>query len=151
MHKNVLWIAFLFLIVGFGLWFVVKAGYDLIRYYQFSAQIPTQIEKWEVKELEANKYVIIASYSYEYQGIYYQATGQIGTIYPNPWAARRGLERFETQNWQAWLNPKAPQAAVLEKTFPYKAAISAAILLGIVVYFICLGLYVGIKHEQRRQ
>jgi hypothetical protein len=151
MHKNAIWVAFLLIVMGFGVWFVVKAGYELIHYYQLSLQIPVAVQKWEVEELDANKYAISLSYSYEYDGKNYRNRGKIGSAYPNPWAANRALEKFEQEKWYAWVNPQAPQKAVLEKRFPYKAAVSAVVLLGLVIYFICLGLYVGVKNEQRRQ
>ena len=151
MHKNALWVAFLLIVMGFGMWFVVKAGYELIHYYQLNSQIPITIVKWEVEELNANKYAIAASYAYEFEGKNYRNRGRIGSYYPNPWAANRSLEKLEKQTWHAWINPQAPQKAALEKKFPYKAAVSAVVLLGLVIYFICLGLYVGVKNEQHRQ
>jgi len=151
MHRNAIWIAFFLIVVGFSIWFVVKAGYDLIHYYQLNTSVPVTIEKWEVMEIGANKYAIQASFSYEYQEKKYQGVGQVGESYPNLWAGKRALEKFEKQSWNVWLNPKAPEKAVLDKKFPYKGALSAAVLIGLVAYFICLGLYVGVKNEQRRQ
>ncbi|MCC5831623.1 MAG: DUF3592 domain-containing protein [Chlamydiales bacterium] len=151
MHKNAIWVAFLLIVMGFGIWFVVKAGYELIHYYQLSAQIPVKIEKWEVKEQEANKYIIEAFYAYEFEGKNYRNRGRVGSTYPNPWAANRARDQFEEERWYAWINPQMPQNALLEKKFPYRAAVSAVVLLGLVIYFICLGLYVGVKNEQRRE
>jgi len=151
MQRNAIWIAFLILVFGFSIWFVVKAGYDLIHYYQLSQQAPVKIEKWEVQEQDANKYAIQVSYSYEYDGKNYQGSGLFGERYPNPWAANRALEKFETQTWNVWLNPKTPEKATFDRKFPYRATISAVVLIGLAIYFICLGLYVGVKNEQRRK
>ncbi len=150
MHKNAIWIAFLLIVMGFGTWFVVRGGYALIHYYQFSLQVPATIEKWEVDQRDANKYALTAFYSYEFDGKNYRAKGQVDDLYPNPWAANRVLEKYKEQKWNVWINPKKPQKAVLEKKFPYKGTISAVVILGLVIYFICLGLYVGVKNEQRR-
>lgn len=150
MHKNAIWIAFLLIVVGFALWFIVKAGYDLIHYYQLNTQVPVTVEKWETRELAENKYALYVAFTYEFQGKNYGGADQIGEAYPNPWAAARAQDRLGKEKWFVWISPKNPEMGVLNKKFPYKAGVSAVVLLGLVIYFICVGLYVGVKYEQRK-
>lgn len=150
MQKNIIWVTFLLIVTGFSVWFVIKGGYDLIQYYQFNQQIPVSVDKWEVVELEANKYALSASYSYEFEGKNYTGKAELSRHYPNPWSAERALVKLKENEQAIWINPNNPHKGVLERKFPYKATLSAILLLGLVVYFICLGLYVSIKNEQRR-
>lgn len=150
MQKNIIWVTFLLIVTGFSVWFVIKGGYDLIRYYQFNLEIPVSVGRWEIVELEANKYALSASYSYEFEGKDYMGKAQLSKDYPNPWSAERALVKFKESEQTIWISPRAPQEGVLERSFPYKATLSAVLLLGLVIYFICLGLYVSVKNEQRR-
>ncbi len=150
MQRNVIWIAFLLIITGFATWFVVSAGRDLMRYYQISSQVPATVEKWEVREQGPNQYEIQALYSYDFDGKSYRGSSQAGETYPNPWAANQALEKLKSRKWSVWINPKVPNHSIMERKFPYKATVSAVILIALAAYFICLGVYAGIKNEQRR-
>ena len=150
MHRNAIWISFFLIVVAVSIWFVVSAGYDLIRYYQFNTQVPITVEKQEVKEVGANDYRIEIAYSYTFEGKNYEGVEQLSEIYPNPWAAHRALEKFKEQKAYVWINTKAPETPRIEKQFPYKAAVSAAVLIGLVIYFFIIGLYVGVRNERGR-
>lgn len=150
MKRSAIWIIFLLLVFGFTVWFVVVAGFQLIDYYKLTTQVEVKVEKWDVAEISSNKYAVQAIYSYEFGEKDYRGNGQIGSSYPNPWAAKRAVEKWTKERWFVWVNPKAPEKAVIDRKFPYKATVSAAILLGLVIYFICLGIYVGVKYERRR-
>ncbi len=150
MQRNAIWLAFVIIVLGFSVWFIVKAGYDLARYYQFNTEVPIAIEKWEVIEKQANKYAVEVAYTYEYEGKDYQGEGQLGDDYPNPWAASRAVERMKQEKWGVWIRSSIPDKGLLRRKFPYKAALSAVVLIGLVIYFIILGLYAGVKNEKRR-
>jgi Protein of unknown function (DUF3592) len=146
MSRNVIWVGCVLLVACLALWFIVKGGYALFSYYQLSTQIPTAIEKWSVEEIKSNQFAVIAHYTFEYKGKNYQEMGRVGDLYPNPWAAHRAQKQLATQQWPAWLNPRHPEKAVLEKKFPYKQAISGGVLIGLLIYFLILGTYVSVKH-----
>ncbi|MCH9627747.1 MAG: hypothetical protein S4CHLAM2_13900 [Chlamydiales bacterium] len=150
MQRNVIWIAFLLIMTGFATWFVVSAGRDLMRYYQISTQVSATVEKWDIKERGPNQYVVQAVYSYDFGGKSYPGSGPVTEAYPNPWAATQALEKMKKRKWSVWINPKVPDQSILDRKFPYKATLSAVILIALSAYFICLGVYAGIKNEQRR-
>ncbi|MFZ0565258.1 MAG: hypothetical protein WAM28_03650 [Chlamydiales bacterium] len=147
MHRNAAWIAFLLIVVTISLWFVVKAGSDLLHYARMNMQTPATIEKWTIEELKNGEYRINAIFSFTFKNKNYQEKGQVGGRYPNPWAAEQALARFSKKNWMAWVDPKSPSKALLEKKFPYKTALSASVLLGLTIYFFCLGFYVGKEND----
>jgi len=148
MRRNAIAFAFLLVIALFALWFVAKAGYAIFSYYQLSLQASTTIDHWSIEEIKSDQFAVIAHYSFDYQGKKYQGTSQVGDLYPNPWAANRAQKQYSIQKWPAWFNPKHPDRAALEKKFPYKKAISAGILIALLVYFLILGVYVRIKHAK---
>lgn len=145
-----IWVFFLLLVFAFAIWFVVNAGFSLINYYKLSVQVPIEIEEWEVKEFKGSDYAIVAHFSYAYDEKEYKGQERLKRLYPNPWAAKRALGLMEKEVWHGWINPRAPETIVLEKSFPYKGSISAAVLIGLCAYFIGLGLYVGLKDEKKR-
>jgi hypothetical protein len=145
MLRNAVWLTLLLIVALFGLWFIIGAGYSLYSYYQFSLRVPTTLEKWSVKEVKSDKFAVIAHYSFEYENKNYHATGQVGDFYPNPWAAKRAEEQLTHEKWPAWINPNNPNQSVLEKKFPYKKVISAAVLIGLFIYFFILSSYIKVK------
>lgn len=154
MVRNGIWVAFLLIVVGLSIWFVVKAGCDLIAYYQYNTMVSANIETWETRAVDADQYGIYADFSYEYEGKNYRSEGFIKKSYPNLWAAKaaqQDLEKIQKSEWNVWINPNAPENAVFGRQFPYKATLSAVVLIGLVIYFICLGLYAGVRSEQRRK
>ena len=75
----------------------------------------------------------------------FEGEGGVGKIYPNIWAAESGLDQLKTQSYTAWFSPKNPQKATLQRKFPLKPLISAAIILFLILYFLILGFYVQRK------
>jgi hypothetical protein len=146
MRRNTIWIALLLIVAFFALWFIFKAGYTLFSYYRLSVQVPVRIENWEVKEKQSDQFAVIAHFYFEYLGKTFQGESEVGGLYPNPWAANRAQKQFSDQHFSAWINPKNPQQALLEKKFPYKKVISAALLIGLLLYFFILGSYVRMRY-----
>lgn len=146
MKRSVLAGVFFVVIAFFAIGFIIKASLALFSYYQLSFQVPITITEWSIKEINSDQFAVIAHYSFNYQGVDYQSVSQVGDFYPNPWAANRAQKQYSTQKWMAWLNPKHPDQAILEKKFPYKKTISAGILIVLLIYFSILGAYVRIRH-----
>lgn len=67
----------------------------------------------------------------------------MGDPFKNPWSAEQGLERFEKSSWMAWYDQREPMRSTLSKKFPYKSTLSGIVLVGLSLYFIGLGLFVG--------
>lgn len=147
MRRNTVWLVILIVIVTLALWFVIRAGFGVMAYYQLSVHVPTSVERWSVKELSSDQFAVMAHYTYEYQGKTYQGSSQVGASYPNPWAASRAQKLFASEQWPAWINPKHPERPLLEKKFPYKRTISAAILIGLLIYFAILSSFVRVKRS----
>ena len=146
MQKNLAWIGFCLLVAVITLWFVGKAGYELTGYLRLSQTAPVKILNLQIKQLGRDRFVTKAHFSFEYKGQTVEGEGYVGRAYPNKWAAESSLEKLPTDNYHVWFNPRQPLKATLSKKFPLKSIISAAILLGITLYFLSLGFYVKMKN-----
>ena len=145
--RRIIWIVFLLIIALLALWFIVKTGRSVFSYFQLTAQLPVTVEKWTIKEIKSDRFAVMAHYSFEYQGKNYQGSGQVGGLYPNPWAATRAEQQFSSTQQHVWFSPKHPDHSVLEKKFPLKKVLSAAMLIGLFIYFCILSTYVRLKHK----
>ena len=130
----------------FAIWFIVKAGVEVYEYAQLTVQAEVVVNEWSVQEVKTDQFVVIAHYVYVYQEKNYTGQGKVGGIYPNPWAAQEAKARFSKQKWSVWLAPGHPEKSILEKHFPVKRALSAAVLIGLVLYFFILSAYVKVKN-----
>lgn len=118
----------------------------IYRYSRLSEQIPAQVEEWSVQEVKADQFEVRAHLSYTFQGETYHHTLPVGRRYPNPWAAEKAMQQLKGKSeWKIWIDPKRPEEGVIDKYFPYRATISALILVGIMIYFLFLGLYARSK------
>lgn len=141
MYKKALWIGLLTLILGCAVWFVLKASQDLYRYFQYTVQTKASVQAWDIQESSSGHYAVIAHYSYFFNDKTYEGKGQVGSLYPNPWAAQEAKNRFSRQIWHVWINPRSADHSLIEKHFPFKKVVSAALLLGVGIYFLILGVY----------
>jgi hypothetical protein len=144
--RNWIWILFLLGVGGLAIWFIITSSLAVSSYFSYSLQVPATINSWSVEEKKADQFEVLAHYSYEFKEKEYRGTSRVGSFYPNPWAANLAKNQYAHQAWSAWIKPKEPDKSLLEKKFPYKKAISAAILVVLVLYFILLGSYVRLKH-----
>jgi hypothetical protein len=141
-----IWYSLIVIVFLLALWFIVKAGLAIFSYYQLSVQVPAKISQWSVEEIKPDQFAVFSTYTFDYKGKAYQGKSKVGNFYPNPWAANRAKGHFVEERWFAWINPKYPDQNQIGKTFPYKKAISAAILIGLLIYFSFLALYVRMKN-----
>ncbi|NGX60706.1 MAG: hypothetical protein K940chlam9_00173 [Chlamydiae bacterium] len=146
MNKNAVWVSFVLLVSVTALWFVVKGGHAFYNYVQLDVTTIAKVESFEVVELGTEQFALQVGYTYEYKGREYTGQNPLGSSFPNPWAAQKALEkRGELEEIPIWISSKHPTRSVLEKHFPAKRVLSALVLLGLVIYFVVLGLYTGGK------
>lgn len=143
MHKNRIWVGFLFAVAAISSLFLFKAGAALIHYYQKSEEIPVKIENIFISEIKKGTYGILADFTYAFKEVDYTGQKLIAGPYPNLWAAESGIKRISKEGRTVWVDPKNHETAVFVKKFPFKQILSATILLGITFYFFSLGLVYG--------
>ncbi|MFC2049499.1 hypothetical protein ACFLR2_02350 [Chlamydiota bacterium] len=146
MYRKAVWFSFICVLLALAIWFIVTAGLEVYRYTQLKVQTEVQVDQWSVQEIKSDQFAVVAHYLYTYQEKNYVGQGRVGGIYPNPWAAQEAKSRFSKQKWSVWLNPARPEKSFIEKQFPIKKSLSAAVLIGLVIYFFILSAYVRVKH-----
>ncbi len=147
MYRKAIWILFILVVALVAIWFIIRASYDLYDYLQLNVRAEVAVDRWQVQEIKSDQFAVVAHYVYAYQGKNYMGQGQVGGIYPNPWAANEAKTRFAKQKWSAWLDPGHPDKSVIEKYFPIKRTLSAAVLLLLVFYFFILAVYMRFKEH----
>jgi hypothetical protein len=144
-YKKAIWVAFILAVLLLAFWLVGKASCEIYRYSQLKISVEADIESWSVREMGSEQFAVIAHYTYFFNGISYTGQGRIGGIYPNPWAAQEAKSRFIKQKRRVWIAPAHPERSVVEKHFPMKRVISAGVVIGLVIYFLILTVYVKVK------
>lgn len=143
MHRNKLWILFFSFVAFVTIWFGAKASYRLYNYYSYSQKAPAQIISIEIEEKSKNQFILSCSFKF----LETIGKGDLGPVYPNRYAAEKAMVRFEKISLTAWYKPKHYEKVILEKKFPLKSTFSAAILLGLCLYFLILGVYAGSRNN----
>ncbi len=149
MHRNGPFILLLVGIVAVAAWFGTRATSALVAYTRLNSEAIAQIESLEIKERKADRYQIVATYIFESKFGQQRATAPIGPLYKNPWSAEKGVEKFRGKSLHIWYNEKKPTYSATARVFPMKITLSTTILIGLMLYFIGLGVFVGGQRANR--
>ncbi|MGK5594795.1 MAG: hypothetical protein ACSNEK_05485 [Parachlamydiaceae bacterium] len=129
-------VALIFVITAIVLFYVGNAFYKVYQYNRLKETTSVTEISWRVKPESDEHYYLEASYSYLVEGKAYQGeTVLAGSPYRNAWAANQALKEISPQYHYVWYDPDTPSFSNLEKNFPSKAVIYAAIMFVILNYF----------------
>lgn len=143
MYKNPIWLALLTLFVFVAICFSGNTGYMLYQYKVKTTPSTPKTIHWNVESKASDRYVVSAKYSFlfddkEWEGnTIFDAKG-----FKNILAADHAIETFSKKKWTVWFSPKNPKNSTINLFFPLKSCIYTAILWGILLYFVWLGIYV---------
>ena len=144
MHKNLIWQAFLLVILAASLWYSAIAVYKYYNYSHLEAKTAVSSIDWEIEEQSEEKYLIKGNYSFEFKGHSFSGTSDMTDMnYWNRWAAEQGVKEHSQKKWNVWFDPHDPHHSSLQKNFPIKECITAVFLWGLLLYFLWLGFYVA--------
>lgn len=134
----------LILFVGLGtLFFGVQASYKLYRYYTETTYTVAQSTEWSLQEYSRTRFIPKARYQYVIRDTSYTGETELtGQVYRNRWAAEEDLATYPQKVWKVWYDPSHPERSTLQKSFPFKATLSTALLICILGYLIWLSSYV---------
>jgi len=146
MYKNFVWLCFLSLVTGAVGWFTIKALYAAYLYVSLNASAPVENIQWSVEQLNEERFVMKANYNFVFKGQEYSGETLFkNDVYWNFWAAEDSIKVYQQKDWQVWFSSTSPRYSSLQKNFPLKECISAAVLWVILIYFFCLGYYVATR------
>lgn len=119
-----------------SLWTGGKFAYELYKYFEYDALGLADIEKWEVLSLSEDKYAVQVIYAFNTsKGKQHASYIFKNPYFKNPLSAKHNLEHWKGLNWQVWYQKRHPERSTLQRLFPFKAGIHAALSLGICFYF----------------
>lgn len=145
MHKNLLWQAFLTVVL------LVALGYSGIALYHYYAYARLTVHttsitsmQWQIQEKADDEYILKTDYVFNVGEQAFQGS----TLWPrepyrNRYAAEQIIKARSGEHWQVWYDEKDPRHSSLEKHFPLKECLSAIFLWGLLFYFVWLGYYVA--------
>ncbi len=140
MHRNLYWYVFLAVILLVVLWYTGKFGYSYYNYVTLNRRVPVKNMSWSVHGITDEKYHIKGNYEFLAEG--HLETGETVLTdhnYWNPKAAEKAIPEYARQKWRVWYNASNPHHSSLEKNFPFKESLSAAVMWALFLYFIWLG------------
>jgi len=142
MQKNTVWLALIATLTLIMLWY---SGVFLYRYYNYirlGAKAPAKEITWTVEPRTDEQFLLKANYSFNANNQVYTGNSVVEERgYWNRYSAEKGVEDFSKKKWNIWYNSNDPTHSSLQKNFPLKECVSAAIMWAIVFYFLWLGYY----------
>ena len=146
MRRNPALIAILLIIAAAALWFSGKAVYYQFKYHQLDASAPATITKWSVNPISEDQFQIVATYHFPVGNNVVDGETAFKPYLRNPYTAEQYVKENSRLHWKAWYNSANSHDSTLQKKFPLKECLYAAILWGIFIYFVWLGNYVAKQH-----
>jgi hypothetical protein len=144
MHRNPVWISFLGIMVLLTAFFCFTAVKGVWIWGAYSEKIEVKVLNWEIIQTKSGDLQPVLSYLRSEEGINKIFTSLYkNKLFRNEWAANKFLDEVKNISaWPVWVRPNQWGDAKLTRSFPWKAVIYALFLLGILGYFIWLGVYV---------
>ncbi len=144
MHKNSFWLVFVALVGLIAMGYSLMTSYRLYQYSRLTQQAEITSIEWTIKKTWRGKFYLQAQYLFLVKGIAYKGQTEFtDEFYINPWAAEQKINHFKKAKGKVWHSLHPASYSTLQKKFPTKECYSAAILMGLLVYFIFLGWYAG--------
>ncbi len=144
MHRNSIWLAFLLVFTGVTAFFLATAGREAYLYFSRSGSAPAYVAEWKIEGVARDRYVAMATYTFRAGESEAFGEGALqGFVFRSAAAAQASLPRIRETSWKVWYNPSSPSANSLEKVFPTRSCLYAAILLGVLIYLVGLGVFVA--------
>lgn len=144
MHRNFFFLGLLTLIFFSSIWFGTQAVYEIYKYYSLNALAkPTHVE-WKVIKKGSDHYELAASYTFlTGKGEIAGETALKNERFLNTWGAEQRIQSLKKEDLKVYYSSKKPAISTLFKRYPYRQVFYGCIMVGLSLYFIGLGYYVG--------
>lgn len=144
MHKNAVWLYFLYTLGIIVFIYTCFTGWKLWQFYRLTERATPQEINWSIYQPSDDEYRMQADYSFESRGKQYKDR----YILPEPklyniYAAEQVQKEVSQKKWNVWFAKNDEKHSQLIKKFPMKECIYTLILWGLLIYFILLGFYVS--------
>ncbi len=140
MYLRELWKGLLAIVLLSAIGYGALACYLTIHYHQLSEKTTLSAPIfWEIVEKSDDDYMLASTYQYSIEGRPF--SGKMlwnQTHYLNRYAAEQAIKDLDKERFTLWYNGHNPKDSSLEKHYPYKEWIYAAILSAIFFYLLLL-------------
>jgi len=148
MHPNRYWIFFLVSVALVAIGFGGSAAWQLYRYRAYNATIQPTTLNWTVESKIGDRYYLVGEYSFEVEGKSFAGKTLLEKpLFRNLWSANQAIDEMGDSLRPVYFVSHKPEISTLNRHFPLKEVISAAALMALLLYFLCLGYYVAIKRR----
>lgn len=142
------WFLFRFII---ALLVASYSGYALWTYWNYSTldmQVPLKKIRWNILEKNEETFLYQVAYSYNIEEALYESRHTFKKpVFINLLGAEHALADFSKEYLSVWTSSEYPAYSSLQKIFPIKELISAAVLWLIFFYFLFLGKYYVYRYK----
>lgn len=143
MHKNRVWLLLLVAVAVVMLIFCGRAAADVYHYSRMSSKTLLSEISWEIRQ-RGRLFIPYAHYRFEIDGQVYSGEESLDRAWQrNQWSAEKEIEKLQSYRWSVWYDADRPDVSTLDRSFPWRSVVYAALLIGLCSYFIGLGFYVG--------
>lgn len=141
MVRKAVVILFLSGLIGVAFWFSIRAGVDLVRYVRIDRSVEPETISWEIEQRGRSHFRLRAHFSFLVDGKRFESDALLPRRgYRNHWAAAAAKDKLERE--LIWYAPSNPNLTALRRAFPVKSSVHALMILGILLYFSWIGLYI---------
>lgn len=152
MHPNRYWLVFLAIVAAAVCWKSGVALYRLYGYYRLTARTEGNFSDWSVVRKSEENYVLKTHYTFQAGQRTYESEYEFSDQpFLNAWGAEQAIKRGKPARGDVWYSSSNPRISSLQKNYPLKECLSAALLWGLLCYFIWLGYYVASYGTHRPQ
>lgn len=132
------WIALLVVTSLISVFFLAKAGGEIVTYFSLNREVETLSTQWRISEKNSSSFALHVSYLFDpLKKEPFQGSMEL----PKPYflnfpAAQSAMEAFSQKPWKVFYNDKNPSINSLQKIFPFKECLQSLLTLGVFVYFL---------------
>ncbi len=142
-NERLLWAIIILAIGGVAAYYSFITSSQIFNYIKLNKKTQAEITKWEIKEIDDEKFVLSAQYSYAVKGIILKGqTTFYNEKYLNLPAALEALKEKENDSYEAWYRGYGKRNSSLTKIFPTKNLIYTIVIITLLLYFCFLKFYV---------
>jgi len=142
MKHKISWILVLIISGSIFVWFSFQLFLQTNKYIILNTPIKANIEKLEVNNDNKNKFLAVASYSFDVANKTFIHKGVFEKKFINPLSAKAFCENISKNDFIIWYNSKNPNFSSVEKNFPIKNCVYSIITLIVFIYFLILKYYI---------
>ncbi|NGX58294.1 MAG: hypothetical protein K940chlam3_01199 [Chlamydiae bacterium] len=143
MNKNPYLLGFLCLILVATLWIGGKSAWGVYRYLHLSQVTSPETLMISIKKKSSNHYIPTVQYNYQVKGKEFQGKQDLNHIkYFREEYLENDLSKIKKEEkWTIYYDPANPSRSSLKREFPYKNVAYSFIMVGLLGYFIWLGIF----------